>query len=140
MIYNWDKSLETGNAEIDAQHKQLITTLNSLIIAHQEGRGPMELSKTLEFMTNYVVQHFHDEEALQLKYRYSEYEAHKEKHNNFKFVVKDLTMRLEEEGYTPALIDKTISTIADWLITHIKGDDLRLAIYIQQKESGAENG
>lgn len=137
MLYNWDKTLETGNETIDTQHKQLIETLNKLIVAHNEKKGPAVLSSTLEFMTNYVVQHFHDEEELQLKYKYPGYEDHKNKHNNFKFVVKDLTDRLNEEGYTDALVEKTISTVADWLITHIKGDDLRLAIHIQQLESDA---
>ena len=134
----WDKSLETGDERIDTQHKQLIETLNKLIIAHREKRGAAALTSTLDFMQDYVLQHFNDEEMLQLRYRYPKYEEHKEKHNDFKFVVKDLVMQMEAQGYTDALVEKTIKTIADWLITHITGDDLNLAIYIQQKESGKE--
>ena len=136
MIYNWDKSLETGDERIDAQHKQLFETLNKLITAHREKRGAAELNAALDFMQNYVVQHFNDEEALQLKYQYPKYEEHRDIHNNFKFVVKDLVMQMEAQGYTDALVERTIKTMADWLITHITGDDLNMAIYIQQKESG----
>ncbi|WP_428898354.1 hemerythrin [Parelusimicrobium proximum] len=136
MIYNWEESLETGDERIDTQHKQLIETLNKLIIAHQENRGPAVLASTLAFMTKYVVQHFHDEEELQIRYNYPAYEDHKKKHEDFKIVVRDLTARMALEGYTEALMNNTIRTIADWLITHIKEEDLRLAIHIQKIESG----
>jgi hemerythrin len=135
MIYNWDESLKTGDERIDSQHKQLINALNKLIIAHRDKLGSVELASTLEFMKNYVIQHFHDEEQLQLQYKYPKYEEHKNQHSDFKFVVKDLLEQMQQQGYTDALVEKTIRTVAQWLIMHIKSDDLKLAIYIQQKES-----
>lgn len=135
MLYNWDKSLETGNYIIDGQHQQLIETLNKLIIANNEGAGESVLRETLEFLTNYVEQHFHDEEELQVKYNYPKYKAHKQSHDSFRVVVHGLMARLAHEGYTRELMSLTITTMADWLIMHIKDEDLRLAIYIQQVNS-----
>ncbi|ACC98604.1 Hemerythrin-like metal-binding protein [Elusimicrobium minutum Pei191] len=132
MVYAWDKNLETGNEIIDRQHKQLFEMLNNLIIAHQEARGPVELDAALKFMTEYTVRHFEDEEALQIKYRYPNYEEHKNQHNHFKFVIKDLVQQLVEEGYSKHMVEKTIRIIASWLITHIKGDDLELAKHIRK--------
>ena len=135
MLYNWDKSLETGNKTIDRQHQSLIETLNKLIIANNEGAGAAVLKETLEFLANYVEQHFKDEEELQIKYNYPKYAIHKQTHDNFRVVVHDLMSRLNNEGYTHALMNLTLTTMADWLIVHIKDDDLRLAIYIQQVNS-----
>lgn len=134
MIYEWDEKLETGNEEIDNQHKQLIGMLNHLIIAHEEKKGPQELDRALHFLTAYTVLHFQDEEDLQKQYDYPEYEQHRSIHNDFKFVVKDLTDQLSQEGYTDALMEKTINIISGWLLNHIKGDDLKLAEYIRQIE------
>lgn len=135
MLYNWDKSLETGNYIIDGQHQELIQTLNKLIIANNERAGETVLKDTLEFLTNYVEQHFKDEEELQIQYNYPKYKVHKQSHDNFRMVVHGLMDRLAHEGYTNALMDKTLTTMADWLIMHIKDEDLRLAIYIQQVNS-----
>lgn len=135
MLYNWDRSLETGNQIIDRQHQALIETLNKLIIANNEDAGEGVLRETLDFLANYVEQHFRDEEELQIKYNYPKYQSHKQSHDNFRVVVHDLMERLEHEGYTYALMNLTLSTMADWLIVHIKDEDLRLAIYIQQVNS-----
>ena len=135
MLYGWDKSLETGNSTIDEQHQQLIAALNRLIIAAHEGSGEPVLRETLQFLLNYVEEHFKDEEALQLKYNYPKYNEHKEMHDTFRTVAQGLVTRLNEQGYTKALMNQTITTMADWLIMHIKDADLRLAIYIQQADS-----
>ncbi len=135
MLYNWDKSLATGNDVIDEQHQQLIATLNKLIIANNEGAGESVLRETLDFLMTYVEQHFHDEEALQIQYNYPKYAAHKQMHDGFRIVVHGLMDRLAGEGCTHALINNTLTTMADWLIMHIKDEDLRLAIHIQQVNS-----
>lgn len=135
MLYNWDKSLETGNYTIDGQHQQLIATLNKLIIANNEGAADSILQETVDFLITYAEQHFHDEEELQIKYHYPKYQAHKQMHDNFRVVVNTLKDRLSHEGCTPALINNTLVTMSDWLIMHIKEEDLRLAIYIQQVNS-----
>jgi len=38
MAYDWDSSLETGHQKIDNQHKQLVSTLNSLDDEPHQGR------------------------------------------------------------------------------------------------------
>jgi len=137
MAYQWDLSLETGHAKIDNQHKQLITALNSIIDASQQGKGKEEIFKTIDFLTGYTIMHFSTEEKLQVEYKYPDYLLHKHYHDEFKGTVGELTKKLINEGPTEELIGIVTTTIGNWLLNHIKGDDFRMAAYIKSKEETA---
>jgi hemerythrin len=127
MQYAWSSELETGYRSIDEQHKQLVLSLNELLAACQHGKHRYELDKTLDFLLVYTTTHFADEEEFQLKHKYPEYERHKRLHDDFKVVASELVQRLMREGATISLIAEVHSTIGDWLVNHIKGEDLKIA-------------
>jgi hemerythrin len=133
MAYQWDASLETGHAKIDNQHKQLVSALNSIIEASQQGKGEEEIFKTLDFLTGYTVMHFATEEKLQVQYNYPDYLVHKRYHDEFKVTVGELTKRLQKEGPTEEMIGLVTTTVGNWLLNHIKGDDFRMAAYVKSK-------
>jgi hemerythrin len=135
MAYKWDSSLETGYDLIDNQHKQLVSALNKLLEACREGHGKEELAKTLDFMTGYTIKHFADEEKLQIKYQYPDYLTHKQYHDDFKITVKDLAEQLIQEGPTDELVGMVNTSIGDWLLNHIKGDDFRMAAYVKAQNT-----
>lgn len=138
MAYLWDSSLETGHEKIDNQHRQLVETLNKIIDASRQGKGSEEIFKTLDFLTGYTIMHFTTEEKLQEHYGYPDYLTHKKYHDEFKKTVVELTTRLVKEGPTEEMIGIVTTTIGNWLLNHIKGDDFRMAAFIKSKgESGA---
>ncbi|HPZ82341.1 MAG TPA: hemerythrin domain-containing protein, partial [Thermogutta sp.] len=63
MTLVWDTTMSTGIPRIDAQHQELIRKLNGLLHAMQKGRGKEEIEKLLDFLAEYVIKHFSDEEA-----------------------------------------------------------------------------
>ena len=134
MAFLWDKNIETGNEMIDQQHKQLITAINNLLQACSSGKGREEITKTMQFLYNYTAKHFSDEEKLQLKYRYPDYTNHKRYHEEFKKVVKDLSIQLQKEGPTIALVGKVNTSIGDWLLNHIKREDVKVATHIKSQQ------
>ncbi|MDR1278121.1 MAG: hemerythrin family protein [Treponema sp.] len=131
MAYQWDSSLETGYEKIDNQHKQLISALNDIIEASISGKGSDEVFKTLDFLTGYTIMHFADEEKLQIQYDYPDYFTHKHYHDEFKATVKALTERLVKEGPTGEMVELVTTSIGNWLLNHIKGDDFRMAAYVK---------
>ena len=133
MSYQWDSSLETGHGKIDNQHQQLVAALNSIIEASQQGKGSEEIFKTLEFLTAYTIMHFSTEEKLQIQYDYPDFLVHKRYHDEFKLTVDKLTQQLGKEGPTEEMIRVVTTTIGDWLLNHIKGDDFRMAAFIKSK-------
>ncbi|MDR1159250.1 MAG: bacteriohemerythrin, partial [Syntrophomonadaceae bacterium] len=113
--YVWTDDLATGNALIDAQHKQLITAVNNLMEACSSGKGRAALDGTLSFLIEYTGKHFADEEKLQQQYKYPDYPNHKKLHDAVKAVVADLAQKLRADGPTVALVGKVNSSIGGWL-------------------------
>ena len=132
-MYAWTKDLETGNAAIDLQHKQLIDAINSLLDACSKGKGREQIGNTLKFLDSYIIKHFGDEESLQLKYNYPDYQNHKRYHEEFKKTVKGIEAEYAKTGSSVALVSKVNSVIASWLITHIKREDVTVAKHIKSK-------
>jgi hemerythrin len=131
MEYVWDASFETGHEMIDTQHKQLVAAVNDLIETCRLGKGAEELEKSLNFLNDYTIKHFFDEEQVQLKCHYPDYANHKKMHDNFKVTVRDLKVKMIMKGASHELIQEVREKIGSWLITHIKGQDVKIAAYIK---------
>jgi hemerythrin len=131
--YAWDKSLEVGNQIIDDQHRQLIDALNNLLRVHAEKGSNDELKKSLNFLNDYTIKHFFEEEQLQKKYGYPDYESHKKLHDGLKRVVRDLQIQLIMKGPTEALFNDVKTKVGDWLVAHIKTQDTRIGAYLKTK-------
>lgn len=131
--YEWDKSLETGNATIDGQHQELIMRINDLLEACTMGRGRNEISSTMEFLEEYTEKHFRDEEELQRKYGYPDRVNHKRYHDGFKRTVRSLKERLDKEGPSIQLVGSINTNIGGWLINHIKKEDVKVASHIEKQ-------
>ncbi|MDR3334368.1 MAG: hemerythrin family protein [Treponema sp.] len=135
--YRWDRTLETGHEMIDTQHKQLFVAINDLLHTYQQGKGSEDLSKSLDFLANYTIKHFFDEQRLQQKYNYPDFENHKKYHEALKAEVMDFSRQLIMKGPSEELINKVCSTIGNWLVNHIQIQDKKLAAYIKQQDAVA---
>lgn len=132
MAYAFNKDLETGNKMIDEQHKELFIAINNLLEACSKGKGRTELEATLEFLNGYVAKHFGDEEKLQLATKYPDYKNHKQYHEGYKKVVADISNELKKTGPTIVLVGKVNTSIAEWLINHIKREDVKVAAHVRE--------
>ena len=88
----------------------------------------------MKFLYDYTAKHFSDEEKLQLKYRYPDYVNHKRYHEEFKKVVRELSVQLQKEGPTIALVGKVNTSIGGWLLNHIKIQDVKVAAHIKSQQ------
>jgi len=133
MSFVWSPELATGNAIIDSQHKQLFEAASALFSACQIGKERQEVERTMEVLAQYTIQHFADEEALQQKCGYPHYPAHKQLHDDFKITVQALAQKMSRQDLTADFISEVYITIGEWLLSHFKGEDLKMAKYIQGK-------
>jgi methyl-accepting chemotaxis protein len=131
--YVWDQTFATGNETIDNQHKTLFEALNHLLAAMRSGKAGDELKKALDFLSDYTVKHFFDEEQIQKRAAYPDHPNHHKMHESFKKTVQELGGELIMKGASEKLVSEVRKKIGNWLITHIKGQDIKLGLYLRKK-------
>ena len=57
MKYELTPDLETGNALIDSEHKQLFSAINNLMDACSQGQGRTVLDSTIKFLNDLSLIH-----------------------------------------------------------------------------------
>jgi len=131
MKYVFDSSLETGHKMIDDQHRKFFQAVNDFYSACLSGKGAEEITRTMDFLEAYTGEHFAAEEQLQLDYNYPDYTRHKLSHESFKRITKELREKMENQGTTKRLNLEVTGKIADWLISHITTQDMKIAEHIK---------
>ncbi|MCL2806479.1 MAG: hemerythrin family protein [Treponema sp.] len=126
----WDDSYLLGNEQVDAQHHQLFDLVNSLVRSCDNGSEKETVRNALDFLVNYTVQHFDDEEALQIKYGYPEYESHKKLHEDFKLTVVELVERFYTSGSSFDLGNDIKTIVLKWLVEHILYEDKKIGVHL----------
>jgi len=134
MSLQWSESLASGSSDIDTQHKELIVRVNSLLLAVDKGTTAREeVAKIVQYLTEYVVFHFGNEEKYMAKYHYSSATAHKAQHEQFVRTFMKLKERLMMEGINAPLAQEVKDLCVDWLVNHIKYSDRALGMYLKMK-------
>jgi len=131
MSVEWTDDLETGFARIDEQHKELLRKVDNLLTACRNGYGKEEVADTIAYLERYIVEHFRDEERVQMENAYPEYNVHKLEHERFLKDFEELKADFEREGASLPLIVTTNRVVVAWLMNHIKKTDKALAEFLR---------
>jgi len=134
MAIQWNDNLASGSSEIDTQHKELFQRINSLLAVFEKGTaGKEDVSRIVQYLTDYVVLHFGNEEKYMATFAYSSMSAHKAQHEQFVKNFMKLKDRMLLEGINPQLALETKELCVDWLINHIKYSDRALGLFLKLK-------
>ena len=132
MAIAWTNDLETGNTQIDNEHKQLIKAADELLEACSQGKGRQEIGHAVEFLSSYTKTHFAHEEQLMSKHKYPDYIVHKNWHIDFIKEIESVAEKMKAEGATIALVALVNNKLSQ-LLRHIRTDDLKLSQFIQNQ-------
>jgi hemerythrin-like metal-binding protein len=124
----WTDQLSVGVMAMDAHHKRLIRMINDLHAALRNRQGVEVCQDLLKKLLQYTEYHFHAEEELMEKAKYSDLDAQKAAHRYFLSTISTL----EQRWLTG---DKTVPTellrlLQDWLVKHIKKMDKEYGPYL----------
>lgn len=119
----WKDSYRLGLERIDNQHMELFRMTEDLVNAGKDGGTIETYQKGLAFLKDYVIYHFHDEEAYQASIHYSGLEAHKREHRQFTQTVLGYEKRLQENGFDQKTMKDLAGTVTAWLIYHVVDTD-----------------
>jgi len=136
-LVKWSKEFEIGEKTIDEQHRELVSRYNKLLeicgSELPEAQKNKEIEKALEFLCLYTIQHFIDEEAIQLKCGFPGYEDHKQMHEDFKLKAFELCEKFKGWGYSYKFATILRSQIGQWVLSHIQDEDMKIGEFINQK-------
>jgi len=129
MKYELTKDLETGHALIDREHRELFKAVNAMMDACARGQGRASIEPTVQFLLNYVNQHFSHEEDLQMKNKYPNTAAHKKFHAEYTRKLKGLVAAIPATG--PSVADlAAINQHIALLVSHIRTEDKKLGNFL----------
>jgi hemerythrin-like metal-binding protein len=130
----WDESLETRIPHMDEQHRKLVSLINDLDQAVEDGTGGLLISYVLQELIRYVKDHFNDEEQLLMRHGFPELAGHRREHDLF---VERLGQISDSFKDGDELSSSVLDFLKDWLVIHIKGTDQRYAAFICGQEAGS---
>jgi hemerythrin len=127
------KDMEVGILEIDTQHMELVDRLNSLVSMGHEAVSKEETQNTLDMLEEYIVKHFADEEELQRKNNYPEYESHRKLHQLYIAEFQKLKKEFDANGHSIKFTMDLNNSIINWIVKHIKSADVELGKFLKNK-------
>ncbi len=137
-IPNWGEDIITGNAQIDAEHRELFQRLDVLMAAINQNRGAEVIQETLDFFSLYARTHFSDEERMHRDYQAPNYEAHVAAHRELAREVDALKAYYLMQGATPGTELRLINRVVRSMVEQLHEFDLPLAKFIQGVRSNRE--
>ncbi len=135
-IFPWSEHFETGIADIDQQHRRLVSLLNQVASAVVEDSTDINLDQLLDELTAYAHYHFEDEEALWARFLEGEkvLADHRKYHSGFVEKVGELYQSRQCRQET---LHEILSFLTHWLARHILQNDREMALIIERMGQGA---
>jgi hemerythrin len=133
VAIQWRDSYNIGVDLVDKQHKELFSAVNKLLDSCAHGKGSEEVINVVDFLADYVINHFSAEENLQKRYGYPEFAEHKKMHENFIKDVENIKKEIEMHGVSPKTVITVNRKIVDWLTGHITSVDKKVGAYLKDK-------
>jgi len=134
-VVDFTDDLLIGIEHIDNQHRTLIDYTNNLISIGSKAANQDEVEKSLVFIGNYVLKHFADEEAFQVKIGYPQSERHRKLHLDFIEVYKTFVDNYKKNGHSPKFVAIFKNTIVAWVVNHVMVEDQNIGKYYSSRMS-----
>ena len=131
----WNSSFETGNTNVDKDHKELFELVEGLLQTATKSKKET-VKEAIDFLAGYVVRHFGMEEGLMAESSFPHTDVHKKQHADFLAEVGKMVEKFESDGFAlGAKEDSNLlhfnlevnKTIVGWLTAHVMGSDRALA-------------
>ena len=123
-LLNWKPEFSVGVDSVDFEHEQMISLINELDDALGLDADTDAIEAYLGEVCSGIAAHFALEERAMRVARYTEYEAHKEDHEDLLDQLRDLMDHYDAE---PAVGRKLLqSTLGGWFKEHFSSFDARL--------------
>jgi diguanylate cyclase (GGDEF)-like protein/hemerythrin-like metal-binding protein/PAS domain S-box-containing protein len=135
-LFYWNTHLETGNGQIDGQHKRLFELTNNIADA-VSGQGSLpEAPALLEELIEYANTHFCDEEKLLCLSSLNTAKKHQHTCAHSAFLNQVQGIAAKSDLAQAEAVNEILNFLVNWLVTHILKLDHRMVQALPDRASG----
>jgi hemerythrin len=116
-LIEWKKEYSVGVTKLDDQHKKILKIVNQCIGQQFSTQNEREIEEILDFLQNYIKEHFKTEEEYMLKHQYSGYEEQRNEHNQFIDRLFEAQKEYLKHGQVTSI--NIFNFVWDWFSQHI---------------------
>jgi hemerythrin len=124
-LIEWRDEFDTGVAEVDHEHRELVGLINELHDQLAAGAEKDTVGRFLGEVFARISAHFALEETVMRKHRYDEYAEHKADHEKLLDDLRDIMDDHEADAYFDYQ-EALAAAVRDWFVNHFKTKDARL--------------
>jgi hemerythrin len=131
-LLDWNPSLSVEVAEMDAEHKKLVSLVNALNDAMKAGKAKDEMDKIFNELARYTQSHFASEERYMQRVGYPGLDKQKAEH---KALLQQVTAFKADYDAGKAMVTvKLMGFLRDWVRNHIQKSDKEYGVWAKQKQ------
>ncbi len=135
-MLEWKPDYETGVVELDTQHMVLFDNINRLgKLLENEQIERAEADYLLDFLRQYVVQHFQIEENCMARFRCPSHAKNKEQHAQLQTALARFNQDYEAFGPVKATLQRLHTTLVWWINSHILKVDTQLRSCVPMRKA-----
>lgn len=127
----WRDEYVVNIQEVDKHHRKMFDMADHLFYSIKNGKDRAAVEDALKFLIGYTRLHFESEENLMARYGYPATESHAAKHERLLEKVDEMKGRLQENNN--GINDEFIDFFKDWIVGHILTDDVKYAVFLNNK-------
>jgi len=132
----WNSEYASGNAELDGQHMELVSIVNSLLERVLAEGDALDLTPRFNDVYHIVEKHFNDEEAVLRSSGYPEVDEHAARH---KELLQKCAGLLKQDGEDPVSPVQMLQCIIhDLVLNHMVKEDGKYFAFLTGIEATAE--
>jgi hemerythrin-like metal-binding protein len=124
--YVWKKQFAVGFEQIDREHEETFTLVNSVLAAIERRADALMVRDLLRALQQHSASHVAHEEALLREYGYPHIVMVEREHAHLAREFADLVITVPDMRAGPALVS---DILRGWLLEHILGTDKRALIW-----------
>jgi hemerythrin len=133
--------LETGNSDIDLQHRTLFAMANEVLYSVELVKNPLGFQRAVCSLVAYLEYHFASEELAMRQRGYNSRRFHSAFHDHIRREAKAIAARANQEESLEEIRSAIFFVLEDWVVYHVKDADRQLANFLsEQTPTGATPG
>jgi diguanylate cyclase (GGDEF)-like protein/hemerythrin-like metal-binding protein len=130
VCLEWKNEWNSGDEDIDREHRELLELGSKLINISQAGYGNVEIMEQLDMLLAHIITHFENEEKILKQIGYGGYSEHQALHKDL--VAKALLLKesclsnsIKQSAFFSFIVD-------DVVIEHMQNEDSKFFPYVRE--------